>query len=378
MSAGGVGAVADLAQTLVTVRDRIARHERENIGEQDTKAALIVPVLRALGWDVEDLEDVKLEYRRRPPDNPVDYALFLLRTPRLFIEAKSLGSHLDDGKWAAQILAYATVAGVEWVALTDGNAWRIYNSHAAVPVEQKLFRVVHIADPDEHAEETLRLLSKAQLADHLIDDLWKSDFVDRQVRDALQQPFGPEPDPSLVRIVRAKTSALTPAEVRKSLGRLRTTFDFPVVAAPAKRIERQHGARATPPRPAEAVTAPKAAGSGTPWRHVSLADVIAAGLIRLPFDIEHRYRGVELRARIEGLDRIVFDGQAYDSLSSAGGVARKSVAGPFPGRDIPQTNGWTFWEYRGPDGGLHELDSFRRAVHDGKVISLATGRRAGA
>jgi hypothetical protein len=378
MSAGGVGAVADLAQTLVTVRDRIARHERENIGEQDTKAALIVPVLRALGWDVEDLEDVKLEYRRRPPDNPVDYALFLLRTPRLFIEAKSLGSHLDDGKWAAQILAYATVAGVEWVALTDGNAWRIYNSHAAVPVEQKLFRVVHIADPDEHAEETLRLLSKAQLADHLIDDLWKSDFVDRQVRDALQQLFGPEPDPSLVRIVRAKTSALTPAEVRKSLGRLRTTFDFPVVAAPAKRIERQHGARATPPRPAEAVTAPKAAGSGTPWRHVSLADVIAAGLIRLPFDIEHRYRGVELRARIEGLDRIVFDGQAYDSLSSAGGVARKSVAGPFPGRDIPQTNGWTFWEYRGPDGGLHELDSFRRAVHDGKVISLATGRRAGA
>ena len=265
--------MADLAQTLVTVRDRIARHERENIGEQDTKAALIVPVLRALGWDVEDLEDVKLEYRRRPPDNPVDYALFLLRTPRLFIEAKSLGSHLDDGKWAAQILAYATVAGVEWVALTDGNAWRIYNSHAAVPVEQKLFRVVHIADPDEHAEETLRLLSKAQLADHLIDDLWKSDFVDRQVRDALQQLFGPEP---------------------------------------------------------------------------------------------------------EGLDRIVFDGQAYDSLSSAGGVARKSVAGPFPGRDIPQTNGWTFWEYRGPDGGLHELDSFRRAVHDGKVISLATGRRAGA
>ena len=370
--------MAELEQALVTVRDRIERHQRENIGEQDTKAALIVPVLRALGWDVEDLEDVKLEYRRRPSDNPVDYALFLLRTPRLFIEAKALGAHLDDGKWAAQILAYATVAGVEWVALTDGNAWRIYNSHAAVPVEQKLFRVVHIADPDEHAEETLRLLSKAQMADHLIDDLWKSDFVDRQVRDALVQLFGPEPDPSLVRAVRSKTSALTPAEVRKSLGRLRTTFDFPVVATPAKRIERQPEPRTTRLRPAEAVTPPKAAGSGTPWRHVSLTDVIAAGLIRLPFDIEHRYRGVELRARIEGPDRVIFAGEAYDSLSTAGGVARKSVAGSFPGRDIPQTNGWTFWEYRGPDGSLHELDSLRRAVYDGKVINLASGRRAGA
>jgi hypothetical protein len=71
----------------------------------------------------------------------------------------------------------------------------------------------------------------------------------------------------------------------------------------------------------------------------------------------------------------VFQENTYDSLSTTGGVARKSVAGPFPGRDIPQTNGWTFWEYRGPDGGLRVLDDLRRAVHDGKVISLASGRR---
>src|ERR1019366_4803747 len=215
-----------------TVRERIERYQRENIGEQDTKAALIVPVLRALGWDVEDLEDVKLEYRRRPADNPVDYALFLLRTPRLFIEAKSLGSHLGDGKWASQILNYATVAGVEWVALTDGNEWRIYNSHAPVPVEQKLFRVVHVADPDAQAEQTLKLLAKAQMADHLIDAFWKSDFVDRQIRDALGRLFGPEPDPALVRVIRAKATGLNPAEIRASLSRLRTTFDFPVVASP--------------------------------------------------------------------------------------------------------------------------------------------------
>ncbi|MEX1172767.1 MAG: restriction endonuclease, partial [Chloroflexota bacterium] len=190
--------MADLESALSTVRDRIARYQRQGIGEQDTKAALIVPVLRSLGWDLEDLEDVKLEYRRRPSDNPVDYALFLLRAPRLFIEAKSLGAHIDDGKWASQILAYATVAGVEWVALTDGNEWRIYNSHAPVPVEQKLFRVVRVAEPETNAGGTLRLLAKAQMADHLIDAFWKSDFVDRQVRDGLGRLFGPEPDPGLV------------------------------------------------------------------------------------------------------------------------------------------------------------------------------------
>src|SRR5450759_673770 len=116
----------DLDAVLGTVRERIEKWQGQGIGEQDTKATLIIPVLRALGWDTEDLEDVKLEYKRKPTDNPVDYALVLLREPRLFIEAKALGAHLDDQRWRYQILSYATVAGVEWVALTDGNEYEIF------------------------------------------------------------------------------------------------------------------------------------------------------------------------------------------------------------------------------------------------------------
>jgi hypothetical protein len=368
----------DLDRALGTVRDRIAKYQRQGIGEQDTKAALIVPILRALGWDVEDLEDVKLEYRRRPNDNPVDYALFLLRTPRLFIEAKSLGAHLDDGKWASQILAYATVAGVEWVALTDGNEWRIYNSHAPVPVEQKLFRVVRVGDPDSNATGTLRLLAKTQMADHLIDAFWKSDFVDRQVREALVRLFGPEPDPGLIRLIRGKAPALSPAEVRASLGRLRTTFDFPVVASQAVDRPEPPLSEKTPrlrsSRPPQADL--KTMGQGTPWRHVTLSHLIDAGLVTIPFGIEHRYRGVELAARIEAADRIMFNGATYDSLSTAGGVARNSVAGPFPGRVIPQTNGWTFWQYRSSDESLRMLDDLRRELHERKVLGIVGGRRA--
>jgi len=371
--------LVDLDVALATVRDRIAKYQRQGIGEQDTKAALIVPILRALGWDLEDLEDVKLEYRRRASDNPVDYALFLLRTPRLFIEAKSLGSHIDDGKWASQILAYATVAGVEWVALTDGNEWRIYNSHAPVPVEQKLFRVVRVAEPESNASGTLALLAKAQMADHLIDAFWKSDFVDRQVRGALVRLFGPEPDPALVRLIRAKAPSLSPAEVRASLGRLRTTFDFPVVASSptqrtdAPRVHDQTRAPASPPTTGAA----RVTGAGTPWRHITLDQLVTAGLIHLPFPIEHRYRGVGVVARIEGVGRIVFNGVAYDSLSTAGGVARKSVAGSFPGRDIPQTNGWTFWQCRGSDGRLLALDELRRELFERKVVNLSESRRSG-
>lgn len=370
--------VTELGLVLDTVRERIARHQRENIGEQDTKAALIVPVLRALGWDVEDLEDVKLEYRRRPADNPVDYALFLLRSPRLFIEAKSLGARIDDGKWASQILAYATVAGVEWVALTDGNEWRIYNSHATVPVEQKLFRVVRIADRDDHAEQTLRLLAKSQMADHLIDVLWKSDFIDRQVRQALVRLFGPEPDPSLVRLIRSRVAGLGPAEVRSSLGRLRASFDFPVAHAPVTPVAAV--SREVAPAPARSpVVRPAAAnvGEGTPWRGVTLGQLIDAELVRVPLDLEHLYKGAHLIARIEAADQIVFGGQVYDSLSTAGGMARKSIVGSPQGRPYPQTNGWTFWEYRTNDGALRQLDDLRRRFHEAKVVPMTTRNRTG-
>jgi hypothetical protein len=309
----------------------------------------------------------------------VDYALFLLRTPRLFIEAKPLGERIDDGKWASQILTYATVAGVEWVVLTDGNEWRIYNSHAPVPVEQKLFRVVRVADATSEPGQTLRLLAKEQMADHLIDVHWKSDFIDRQIRGVLVRLFGPEPDPALVRLIRSRAQALSPADVRSSLGRLQTTFDFPVVAsATAGSVAPVAKPVATSKAPSPKPASPTGKVGGTPWRGVSLGQLITAGLVRVPLTIQHRYRGTALTARIEDATRIEFEGVAYDSLSTAGGMARRSVAGPFKGPATPQTNGWTFWQMRTADGSLRKLDDLRREFHERKVVSLPTRRRAGA
>jgi hypothetical protein len=44
-----------LGAVLSDVADRVQRYRDSRIGEQNTKATLIVPVLRALGWDVEYL-----------------------------------------------------------------------------------------------------------------------------------------------------------------------------------------------------------------------------------------------------------------------------------------------------------------------------------
>ena len=101
--------MVDLAEVLAQIRDRITRHQGARVmNEQNTKAALVEPVLRALGWSVEDVDEVVHEYKRKKADNPVDYALLILRTPRLFVEVKALGKNLDDRKWANQIMGYAS------------------------------------------------------------------------------------------------------------------------------------------------------------------------------------------------------------------------------------------------------------------------------
>ena len=369
--------MTELTNVLNQVRDRIARYRGQAIGEENTKTALIDPVLRALGWDLEDLDEVRHEYRRKAGDNPVDYALLLLRTPRLFVEAKALGENLSDHRWANQFIGYAGVAGVEWVAVTDGNEWRIYNAHATVPIEEKLFRRVVIDADDPGAARTLALLSKGQLQDNQIDALWKSDFVDRQVRDALAGLFAPEPDAALVRLIRSRASSLSPAEVRASLGRLRATFDFPVVTAAVERVEPKEP-KAAVPGPVAREPARREVGAGTPWRNVTLAELVGAGLIRVPLEIEHEYKGARLTALVEDAGHTRFAGSVYESLSLAGGMARKSVVGAPAGREYPQTNGWTFWQYRRADGTLGVLDELRRAFYEGKVVSLAASRRIGA
>jgi hypothetical protein len=94
----------------------------------------------------------------------------------------------------------------------------------------------------------------------------------------------------------------------------------------------------------------------------TLPNLIAAGLINAPLEVERIYKGVKLLATIQPDGRVAFGGQSYDSLSTAAGMARKSVIGATPGRPYPQTNGWTFWQFRDPKtGDLREVDSLRQA-----------------
>jgi predicted type IV restriction endonuclease len=177
--------MSGLPDILQRVRDRVHdyRDRRVRLTESDTIRVLVLPVLEALGWDLQDVEEVRSEYRHASADNPVDYALFLHATPTLFVEAKALGVSLDDRKPLLQTLNYANAAGVDWCVLTNGAEWRIYKVHAPVAAEEKLFLTVRVGEPGAHIEPmaaTLSLLSKSRMRARAIDALWSEWRVDRE------------------------------------------------------------------------------------------------------------------------------------------------------------------------------------------------------
>lgn len=217
---------------LQEVRQRLHRYRNrnDNISEADTKAALIEPLLLAIGWDTFDIEEVKREYRHKSPDNPVDYALFVGRRPLLFVEAKGLKEKMDDRKWITQTVNYANAVGVEWCVLTNGDEYRIYNSHAPCDVEEKLFSNVLISNvaQEQSTLEILDLISKDRLSEKKIDNLWKAHFIDRRVRLVLQSLLKGS-DQSFIKLLRKETPDLTPTQIRDSLLRADIQIDYPMI-----------------------------------------------------------------------------------------------------------------------------------------------------
>ena len=363
---------AALKDVLENVAERISRHRNANIGEQNTKQTLVNPVLRTLGWDVDDLEDVRHEFRHTPADRPVDYALMLARTPRLFVEAKALDENLQDRRWANQIIGYATVAGVEWVVLTNGDEYRLYNSHAPVPVEEKLFRAVQVSEDVDAAVEALLLVSKQQTQENSLTALWRAYAVDRRVKDVVEAMFSPEPARWLTRRVANELEGLTQGDVTAALRRAHLTLDFPPRELPRASRHRVVAGDSTEDPALGMADNIAARGAARPHgrraqisesvRGVTVRQLIDSRLIVPPLDVERTYTGRRLVGRIEPDGRVSFGGETYNSPSVAAAMARLSVLGPTPGRKYPQTNGWAFWQFRDQDGRLRELHVLRERL----------------
>ena len=228
--------IQNLKKTLAAIAAAAAPHrEKDDLTEQDTKNALIEPILAAVGWSKSDLATVRAEYRRTSKDNPVDYALFAKDQPVLFVEAKALDVPIDDHKVLTQVISYANVSGVRWALVTNGAKWALYKVFAEVQGERKLLFSIDITDPG--AAEWLRWIAPDHVAGNDLDSVWSRSFAERQVRELLKKMIANR-DSELVGLLAHRTG-LSASDVAAGLYHLRVTFDEPepgpltVVESPA-------------------------------------------------------------------------------------------------------------------------------------------------
>lgn len=91
--------------------------------EAATRAVLIDPLLRAIGWDTANTFMVEVE--KTLGQTRVDYALFDMNGDvKVIVEAKSLGAVLSTQAIIMNLVAYAFTYGLQDVFLTDGLIWQ--------------------------------------------------------------------------------------------------------------------------------------------------------------------------------------------------------------------------------------------------------------
>ena len=137
----------DLNELVDTLKERIEQH-RDVLGKNETatRYVLIDPLLTALGWDLQDPEQVQTEYSTG--DGRADYAMLAggdSSRPRLVIEAKKLGRPIGDG--INQSITYCVGRGIPYFVVTNGREWAAYETHKPVPVTDKRIVDFSLTDP---------------------------------------------------------------------------------------------------------------------------------------------------------------------------------------------------------------------------------------
>ena len=118
-----------LEKAVLEINERIKAHREYIAGDETrTRVVLIDPLLRALGWNLENPDEVQLEFKLST--GKPDYALMKDGQPIAVIEAKRLGTRLETQN-PGQVIKYTDdrkFSQRQVVAFTNGEVWRFFRA----------------------------------------------------------------------------------------------------------------------------------------------------------------------------------------------------------------------------------------------------------
>jgi len=156
-------------EKLVVKYNKIVEDNRvKTYNEEMTKKDFILPLFRALGWNVEDSREVTAE--EKISKGRVDYGFRIDGISKFFLEAKSLKADLDKEEYFEQAISYAWHRGCTWAVLTDFEEIKVLNAEVkAANYLQSRFIAIKCNDFLDRFDE-LWLLSKESFEKGLLDE----------------------------------------------------------------------------------------------------------------------------------------------------------------------------------------------------------------
>ena len=148
-----------MQELISTIRARLADDAYPN--EAAVSLGIVVPILRAIGWDDTDPAQIVPEFSSE--GGRVDYALWGTgRRPTIFIEVKAVGRSGDGDK---QLFEYAFHQGTPLCLLTDGREWNFYLPSGQGSYEERRFYRLKLneRDPDIICEILNRYLGRSRV-----------------------------------------------------------------------------------------------------------------------------------------------------------------------------------------------------------------------
>lgn len=118
----------NLAESLRDVAKRASAARGSAETEEATKTACVMPFLKALGYDVFDLNQVVPEFTADvgvKKGEKVDYALKINADIAVLIEAKAIGTDLSEAQFS-QLYRYFNVTNARIGILTNGREYRFF------------------------------------------------------------------------------------------------------------------------------------------------------------------------------------------------------------------------------------------------------------
>ena len=206
----------------MTLRETLGRIAKAPTppNEEAAKLQFILPVLRDLGWDVDNISGTS-EVRPEEPAGAtkgggrVDIALMGQHDQcACFVEAKSPGANLDDH--VDQLLRYAFHDGVTVCVLTDGLEWWLYLPREAGPPDKRRFALLRLRDDpvEQSADDLEAFLSRDAVrsgkaerdAAKVLKRLQEESDIARRLPEIWSKMLT-KPDEELVDLVRSKVYA---------------------------------------------------------------------------------------------------------------------------------------------------------------------------